>query len=120
MAVGARSGDEARVDGGVERTGLASAGRARVTRRAYPSCTDAVGRPGMPCDVVAILAQVRDGFVEQLAVRRAVRVVAGQAVLLDRRMREHVRPPLVSVTGRALLVDGLLLDHRVAERAMRV
>src|SRR6266542_5219196 len=120
VAVVARPGDQARVDGGVECAGFAGAGRGRITGRAQPPATAAVGRAGVPRDVVAILAKVRDGFVEQLAMRRAVRIVAGQAVLLDRRVGKHVRTPFVGMTVVALVVHRFLLDHRVAERAMRV
>jgi len=45
---------------------------------------------------------------------------ARQAVLLDRRVGKHERAPLVGMTGVALVVHRFLLDHRVAERAMRI
>src|SRR6266513_5494234 len=49
-----------------------------------------------------------------------VRVVAGQAVLLDRGVLVHERAALVGVAAGAQLVDRLLLDHGVAQRPVRV
>ena len=52
--------------------------------------------------------------------RGAVRVVAGQAVLLDRRVREDERSALVGVARQALLVDRFIAQHHRAMRAVRI
>src|SRR6516165_9035735 len=51
---------------------------------------------------------------------RAVRVMAGGAVLLDRRVVEHERSALVGVARVALIVDRRLLHHHRGERPVWV
>ena len=94
--------------------------RRGVARLAIEPARRAVDRARMPRPVVAVLAEVGRGLVEELGVHRAVRVVAGRAVLLDRRVVEHVRAALVGVAAVALVVDGRLLQHRRRDRAVRV
>jgi len=52
--------------------------------------------------------------------RRAVRGVTGETVFLDCRMLEKERSALVGVTAPALYVNGLMLDHRMAFRSVRI
>mgnify|MGYP003327347542 CR=1 FL=1 len=62
------------------------------------------GRPG-PDLAVALQAEIVVPLRQQLAVDRAVDVVAGRATLAQCLVLEHVRPRLLPVTLRAGLVD---------------
>src|SRR2546426_6017659 len=93
VAVQARASDETRVR--------------RARRRAAEPLIAAIERARMARRVVAVLAQVRYPLGEQLVVVRAVRVVAGEAVLLDRRVFLHERPALVGMAAGAQLVHRL-------------
>ena len=95
VAVQAGPRNETRVHVRVRLPGLAGAGRVRVAGGAQPAAGRAVDRSRVSRGVVAVLAKVRRLLVQQLGMHRAVRVVAGRAVLLDRRMAEHERAALV-------------------------
>src|SRR6266540_247857 len=92
----------------------------RACRRAAEALIAAVVRAGVARPVVAVLAEIRRALVEELRVDRSVRVVAGQAVLLDRRVLVHEGAALVGVAAGAQLIHRLLLDHGVAQGTMGV
>src|SRR5689334_1518206 len=116
MAVHAGPRDEARVDRRIERAwSLAEAGAVlgiggRRRRALEPGCAP-VDRARVALDVVAVLAEVRHLFVQEPGVDGPMRVVAGQAVLLNRRVRKHEGTALVGVARIALLVDCLGAQH---------
>src|SRR5215831_8790444 len=70
--------------------------------------------------LVAFLAQERRAHLEQVGVRRAVRVVAQRAVLLHGLVRAHERPALLHVAHVAGVVDVVAHHHARADRAVRV
>src|SRR5690349_19499992 len=88
--------------------------------RSGPAAARVVDRSRMPRGVVAVLADVGRLLREQARVVRAVRVVAGEAVLLDGRMVPNEGAALLCVAARAELRDGLRIDHRLGKRAVRV
>lgn len=84
MAVQARPGDKTCIGCGGRRTW--NADKTLIT---------AVCGAGMPRPVMAILTEVGNPLVQEFGVRRAMRAVAGQAVLLDSRVLKEVRASLV-------------------------
>ncbi len=75
---------------------------------------------GMARPVMAVLAQVGHFLREQLVVLRAMHVVTGEAVALDRRGLVNPGAALVSMAAGAQRVDRLALDHRLAQRAVGI
>src|SRR6185295_10088916 len=92
----------------------------RVGRRRLPAAARVIDRARMARGVVAVLAQVGRLLLQQPRVVRAVRVVADEAVLLDRRMAPDEGAALLGVAGGAELRDRLGVDHRLRQRAVRV
>src|SRR5215470_4227150 len=70
--------------------------------------------------LVALLAQPRLTHLEQVRVRRPVRVVADAAVLLHRLVGADEGTPLLHVAGVAGVVDVVAHHHARADRAVRV
>src|SRR5262249_48684137 len=93
--------------------------QARVLRPG-PGAARVVDRARVARRVVAVLADVGRLLLEQARVVRAVRVMAGKAVLLDRRMVPHERAALLGVAAGAELRDRFGVDHRFREGAVRV
>src|SRR5436190_20737305 len=122
---GAFIGRIPRVVGAVD-VGMAIQARARErdADAARGGAVRAAGNAGDAAAVagrlVAALAQERRAHLEQVVVHRAVRVVAGRAVLLHRLVRAHERPALLHVARVAGVVDAVAHQHPLPGAAVRV
>ena len=74
----------------------------------------------MPAEIMTILTEVRELLGQEVKMLAAVRVMAGHAVFLDRRMFENKRSAFVSVATVTKLVIRLGPDHSVRQGSMRV
>lgn len=72
----------------------------------------------MPGPIMAFLADIGDLLHQQLIMVTAVGCMAGQTVLLHRRVLVHVRAPFFSVTGIAQLIDRVGFQILGTERTM--
>lgn len=70
--------------------------------------------------LMAALAKKRRPVVEELCVIASVRCMAGQAVLINRRMFPHERPSFFRMARITEFIHGVRLDHFCTEVAMRV
>ncbi len=70
-----------------------------------------IGCTGMARPVMAILAEIRQLFSQQLSVQAAMGGMAIQAILCDRRMFVDIRSSLIGMTGIAELLGGVRLNH---------
>ena len=96
-----------------------------VTTRAASSDVPTVGGVleggrRMTALVMALLAQPRGADPQQSDVVAPMCHVAGSAVLADRWMLVKERPPLVHMATVAVLVDAVLRDQLLGDRAMNV
>lgn len=96
-----------------------------VTTRAASSDVPPVsgvleGGRRMTALVMALLAKPRGADPKQSDVVTAMRHVAGPAVLADRWMLVKKRPPFVHMATVAVLVDAVLRDQLLGNRAMNV
>ena len=74
----------------------------------------------MPTLHVALLAQSRHFRREHLVIGRAMRIMASEAVFLDRRMFPEHRRLLLAMTFEALVIEGFCVNQLFTFGAVRI